>query len=427
MATAAADALTEPMLFDWAKAWAQTAPWKPERGAQLSMLRWKSFVQTEDNAFVAIVDAFTKATGVKVTVSRESIDDVQPKASVAANTGSGPDLFWGYYSLPHLFPKKCVDLTDVADYLGKKYGGWVPSAIIYGKGTENKWIDIPICYTGVSINYRISSLKKAGFSDFPTTTDELLEYAKATKANNTPGGFALGHATGDGNQWVYWCLWAHGGNMVDKNDKVILNSPETEKALSYAKQLYQTMVPGVLSWNDASNNKAFLGGEIHWTDNSVSIYISAKSDPSKRDIADDMGHANWPIGPVGKPTELGEAMPLLAMSYTKYPQACKALIAFMMEADQFNKWLEAAQAYLTHSLNAYDANPVWTSDPKLTVFRDAPKRSLTVGGLGSVGERAASAIADFVLVDMFASYCIGREDAKGAMKIAERQLQRIYL
>jgi multiple sugar transport system substrate-binding protein len=142
MATAAAGALTEPMLFDWAKAWAQTAPWKPERGAQLSMLRWQSFVQTEDNAFVAIVDAFTKATGVKVTVSRESIDDVQPKASVAANTGSGPDLFWGYYSLPHLFPKKCVDLTDVADYLGKKYGGWVPSAIIYGKGTENKWIDI---------------------------------------------------------------------------------------------------------------------------------------------------------------------------------------------------------------------------------------------------------------------------------------------
>jgi multiple sugar transport system substrate-binding protein len=132
------------------------------------MLRWKSFVQSEDNAFVAVVDAFTKATGVKVTVSRESIDDVQPKASVAANTGSGPDLFWGYYSLPHLFPKKCVDLTDVADYLGKKYGGWVPSAIIYGTGTGNKWIDIPICYTGVSINYRISSLKKAGFSNFPS-------------------------------------------------------------------------------------------------------------------------------------------------------------------------------------------------------------------------------------------------------------------
>ena len=92
------------------------------------MLRWKYFVQSEDDAFVKLIDAFTKATGVKVNISRESFEDVQPKASVAANTGAGPDLFWGLYSLPHLFPQKCVDVTDVADYLGKKYGGWVPSA-----------------------------------------------------------------------------------------------------------------------------------------------------------------------------------------------------------------------------------------------------------------------------------------------------------
>jgi len=31
----------------------------------------------------------------------------------------------------------------------------------------------------------------------------------------------------------------------------------------------------------------------------------------------------------------------------------------------------------------------WTADPKRTVFRDAAKRSLTAGGLGSVGEKAA--------------------------------------
>ena len=71
-ALAAAGALTGPSLLDWAKAWAQTAPWKPESGAQLSMLRWKYFVQSEDDAFVALIDAFTKATGVKVNISRES-------------------------------------------------------------------------------------------------------------------------------------------------------------------------------------------------------------------------------------------------------------------------------------------------------------------------------------------------------------------
>src|SRR5499427_6818088 len=295
----AAGALTGPALIEGARAWAQTAPWKPEPNAQLAMLRWKYFVQAEDEAFVALIDAFTKATGVKVTITRESYEDVTPKASVAANTGAGPDLFWGLYSLPHLFPQKCVDVSDVADYLGKKYGGWVPTAVTYGRSGD-KWIAIPICYSGNLLNYRISSLKKTGMSKFPATTDEFLEYVKATKRNGTPGGFALGHASGDGNAWVHWCLWAHGGNLVDKDDKVILNSPETAKALEYAKQLFDNMIPGTASWNDASNNKAFLAGEISWTNNGISIYAAAKKDPTKKEIAEDMDHALWPVGPVGK-------------------------------------------------------------------------------------------------------------------------------
>src|SRR3974390_1149508 len=120
---AAASSLIGPALLDWAKAWAQAAPWKPEKGAKLSMLRWKYFVQSEDAASVKLLDAIRKATGVPVQISRESYEHVQPKASVAANTGTGPDLFSGLYSLPHLFPQKCMDVTDVANYLGKKYGG----------------------------------------------------------------------------------------------------------------------------------------------------------------------------------------------------------------------------------------------------------------------------------------------------------------
>jgi multiple sugar transport system substrate-binding protein len=425
-ALATSGALAGPGLLEWAKAWAQTAPWRPEKGAQLSLLRPKSFVPAEDEVFVAATDAFSKATGVKISIIRESNDDVQPKASVAANVGAGPDLFWGWFSLPHLFSNKCLDVTDVADYLGKKYCAWAPSAIVYGKGAGSRWIDIPVCYVGALINYRISSLKRAGFSKFPETTEAFLDYAKAMKANNTPGGFALGHSTTDANGWVYWCLWAHGGNVVNKNDKIILNSPETEKALNYAKALYNSMIPGVAAWNDASNNKAFLANEIHWTNNAISIYVAATKDPTKKEIAEDMDHAYWPVGPVGHPTELHLALSLLTMTYTKYPEACRALMAFLMEADQYNSWLHASQGLLTHTLNAYDNNPIWTEDPKNAPFRDAAKRSLTVGGLGSVGEKAATGLSDFVLVDMFANVCTGREDAKGAMKMAERQLQRIY-
>jgi multiple sugar transport system substrate-binding protein len=133
-----------------------------------------------------------------------------------------------------------------------------------------------------------------------------------------------------------------------------------------------------------------------------------------------------PIGPAGKPTELHLPFTMLVFNFTKYPQACKALTAFMLEADQFNPWVAAAQGYLSHFLNAYDANPIWTSDPKRTPYRDVAKRTLTPAGRGTLGENAAAAIADFIVVDLFANYCTGREDIKGAIANAERQAKRLY-
>jgi multiple sugar transport system substrate-binding protein len=428
-ALAGAGALEAANLTAFAAAWAQSAPWKPEKGAKLQLLRWKRFVQSEEDGFMALVAAFTKATGVAVTVLNESLDDVQPKASVAANTGQGPDLFWGLYSLPHLFPAKCMDVTDVADYLGKKYGGWVPSAVTYGKSGKG-WIAIPVGYNGNVINYRQSMIEKAGFKEIPKDTAGFMELMKGLKAKSVPGGFALGRASGDGNAWVHWALWAFGGNLVAAKDKVILNSPETAKALEYAKEMSKHFVQGTASWNDAFNNKAFLESQVSLTNNGVSIYAAAKAnaakDPKAKEVMDDMNHSLWPIGPVGKPTEFHIAYPMLGMRYSKFPQACKAFMAFTLEAENYNPWLQAAVAYITHPLNAYDANPVWTSDKKLSVARDCAKRTLTAGGLGSVGEKAASALADFVILDMFASVCTERASVKEAIAVAERQARRIY-
>ncbi len=414
----------------FAQAWAQSAPWKPEAGAKIQLLRWKRFVQSEEDSFMALVAAYTKATGVDVKVINESLDDVQPKASVAANTNQGPDMFWGLYSLPHLFPAKCVDVTDVANFLGKKYGGWVPTAETYGK-SGGKWIAIPVAYNGNVINYRQSMIEKAGFKEMPKDTAGFLDLMKGLKEKSVPGGFALGRASGDGNAWVHWALWAHGGNLVDKSDKVIINSPETVKALEYVKALSDTFVSGTASWNDAFNNKAFLESQVSLTNNGVSIYAAAKAaaakgDAKAKEVMDDMNHSLWPVGPVGKPTEFHIAYPLMIMKYSKVPNACKAFMAFMLDAAQFDKWLIDSVAYLTHPLNAYDANPVWKSDPKLSMLRDAGKRTLTAGGLGSVGEKAASALADFIVLDMMASVATGRTSIKDAIAVAERQAKRIY-
>jgi multiple sugar transport system substrate-binding protein len=418
-------------LAAWSAAWAQASPFKPEAKASLQLLRWKRFVQSEEDSFMALVANFSKATGIEVKVINESLDDVQPKASVAANTNQGPDLFWGLYSLPHLFPTKCVDVSDVANYLGKKYGGWVPTAETYGKGPGGKWIAIPVAYNGNVINFRQSMIEKAGFKEVPKDTAGFLELMKALKEKSTPGGFALGRASGDGNAWVHWALWSQGANLVNAKDQVVINSPETVKALEYIKALSDTFVAGTASWNDAFNNKAFLESQVSLTNNGVSIYAaakaaSAKGDAKAKEVMDDMNHSLWPIGPVGKPTEFHIAYPLMAMRYSKFPNACKAFMAYMLEAENYNKWLIDSVAYLTHPLNAYDANEVWKTDPKLSMLRDAGKRTLTAGGLGSVGEKAAGALADFVLLDMVASVCTGRASIKDAIAVAERQAKRIY-
>ncbi|MHC2620034.1 multiple sugar transport system substrate-binding protein [Bradyrhizobium huanghuaihaiense] len=424
-ALAATGMLTGPALFDFARAWAQSAPWKAEPGAKLTVMRWKRFVPAEDDAFNQMVAAFKAATGTEMNVFSESFEDVQPKASVAANTGSGLDLAWGLHTLPQLFPTKVLKMNDVADYLGKKYGGWTDAAAKTCKLGDD-WLGIPVATNGGYMTYRKSALDKAGFKEFPKDFPGFLEMCKALKANNTPAGFALGHASGDGNSWLHWVLWGHGAYTVDQNDKIIINSPETAKALEYCKALYESFIPGTASWNDSSNNKAYLAGELYCTANGISIYVAAKTDATKKELTEDTYHALWPVGPVGKPTELQLALPILAFNFTKYPNASKAFVAFMLEKENYEKWLDGAQGYLTQTLNAYESAPIWTADPKNAVFSQASKRTLPAAGIGTVGEKAATAIADFIVVDMFANYCTGAKDAKGAMAEAERQLKRIY-
>src|SRR5512147_1735386 len=97
---------------------------KPEKGAKLRVLRWKRFVQGDEEQWLANTKKFTEKTGIEVRVDSEGWEDVRPKAAVAANVGAGPDIIIGWYDDPHQYPDKLVDLTELATYLGKKYGGW---------------------------------------------------------------------------------------------------------------------------------------------------------------------------------------------------------------------------------------------------------------------------------------------------------------
>ena len=124
-------------------------------------------------------------------------------------------FIWGTQAIPHLIPDKLLEVSDVADYLGGKYGGWYDMPKQYGTH-QGKWISLPLCVGGNYINYRKSMAKEVGFDKFPTTTDDFMKLAKELKKAGKPGGFALGHATGDANAWTHWLIWTFGGSLVDE-------------------------------------------------------------------------------------------------------------------------------------------------------------------------------------------------------------------
>jgi hypothetical protein len=61
------------------------------------------FIEAEDDPFIVFNRRLHAGNGRKDNHYRESIDDVQPKASIAANTGAGRDVFWDRYSPPYVF------------------------------------------------------------------------------------------------------------------------------------------------------------------------------------------------------------------------------------------------------------------------------------------------------------------------------------
>ncbi|WP_374637067.1 extracellular solute-binding protein, partial [Paracoccus sp. (in: a-proteobacteria)] len=172
-ALAAAGALVGP--FRAGRALAQAAPmFTPEEGASLRLLRWVPFVAGEEEAWNANTAAFTAATGVKVTIDQESWEDVRPKAAVAANVGSGPDMVMSWFDDPFQYPDKLVDVTDLCTHLGEAHGGWYDGLAAYGS-QDGKWISTPLCAIGNAICYRDSHMKAAGFEEFPTDTDGFLK------------------------------------------------------------------------------------------------------------------------------------------------------------------------------------------------------------------------------------------------------------
>jgi multiple sugar transport system substrate-binding protein len=390
---------------------------------RLRVLTWSNTLPAMDDVLREQAKEYTKAKGVEVAFEFINQTDLPTKTAAAVESGAGPDIITLWSDGPHLHDKALIDVGDVAEGLGKELKGWTNIAkdiSVVGKTWKSvPWAIIPICIT-----YRSDWCKEVGYAKFPDTYDEMLVMSKKLKDKGHPVGFALGRAIGDGNQSHYPMLWAFGGAEAKKDGKTVaINSPETAKVVDYRRQLFKDgETDDILSWDDSSNNRAFLAEAVSVTGNAASIYWAEKKNaPQLRDVTD---HALWPQGPAGR-FGYSTAISLGIFKFSKAQKEAKAFIRWMMEPKQFSAWMGIGEGMMAGLLNFYEDDPVWKKDPKLEVVRQIPKYVRMPGYPAPPSRPAAEAMVKYVIVNMFARACKGMSTPE-TIKIAEGELKEIY-
>ena len=403
------------------------------QGTKLHIVRWVDFIPEADVELKRQAPEASKALGAEVTLEFINANDLQPRITAAIQSGSGADIFQMLWNWPHLYANGLVDVTDVAEPIGKSQGGFYdafPAACKVG----GRWLAVPHGTGANAVAYRKSWHAEIGLTEFPKTMDAWREAGKKLKAKGKPVGQALGHSFGDPPTFCYPLLWSFGGAETDPSGKkVVLNSKGTLESVKFMQAFWKDACDeGGLAWDDTNNNRAFHAGEISATLNGASIYIVAKRQAEK--IKDEKGEPLWrdidhaaplPAGPAGS-AALYATFQHAVMKYSKNQTLAKNFLAWLAKPENYGKWFEVNEGYTAGATKMWEENPMWSRiDKPLQIFRRAARHTRALGYQGPPTAKATESYSKYIIVDMYAKACQGTK-AEDVVKWADGELKKIY-
>lgn len=393
------------------------------KGTKLHLLQWSNFISQADEELRRQANEWGKQMGVKVTIETINANDLQARTTAAIESGTGPDIIQLLRNWPYLYANGCIEVDEIAEEVKANYGGYYQSFEDYCF-VSGHYKAIP--YQGGSglHTYREDWFKEVGAEKFPDTWEEYHQIGKKLKERGHPFGQSLGHTFGDAPGFCNQLLWAFGGKEVEADGKTVaINSPETLQALEFMIELWRdTMDETGLSWDDTSNNRAFLAEQISCTLNGASIYLVAKKDYPE--LAEKINHGKTLAGPAGRFNGI-LTFEHAIMKYSKNQEAALEFIRFLMAKENYYKWLEVGQGYNIGPGPDQENHPLWQKDPKMVGFRDVGRYSRSEGYAGPPSRAASEAISKYIIVDLFARVVQG-EPPKKALEWAETELRNIY-
>ena len=384
---------------------------------ELTFLSFNHFVPASDDELKRQAEVFGKQAGVTVRVDTIQAPQLFAKRAAQAASQSGHDLIVTGAADPFLYEQQLIDMGDLVDYLGGRYGGWYPFAKETCQ-TASGWRAVPWFWVAFPGCYNEVHFKKAGLQP-PKTWDDLLKAGKILKKQGNPVGIAISHCT-DANISFWSILWCNGGKVLETDGKTpAINSDKAAQVVEWYKELYKdAMEPEVLSWDDAGNNRFILSGKGSWIHNPISPYNAALA--NKQPIADDINHHNSPAGPAGTHSRAPQ-LSLGIWKFSKNQELAKEFIAYLFQKQNFDAWIVASNAFNHPPLKNLADHPIWARNPKFAML---PKEAEYAhpGGWPAKPTEAVQRIDDnYILADMVAKAVNGMP-TKRAMDWAQEQV-----
>ena len=210
------------------------------------------------------------------------------KVAAAVQAGDPPDV-WLDNRPPFQLDQLGVvqDVTDLQDKVTEMYGE--PAARPKGECMLNdRWVGV-VLHTRADGGWARTDVFEPAGVDIQSirTFDELRDAClEVSDPENEMFGWGITvNQSGDGSWFMNRVIQGYGGAWQDDTGEyVTLNTPETVEAINwivdtYTNEKYAPMLPpGVLAWTDSSNNEAYLGGKIAYTQNGGTVYAKAVAD-----------------------------------------------------------------------------------------------------------------------------------------------------
>ncbi|GAA3757749.1 sugar ABC transporter substrate-binding protein [Microbacterium kribbense] len=250
------------------------------------------------------IPEFEKESGLKVTLTQLSEDQLADSYKVKLNAGSSdvdvmmyrPLQVGKLFASSHYFADLTQRVQSDANWNWSDFQPGPVSITTY----QDKVVGVPIITENEILYYRKDLLTKAGL-EVPTTMDELKAAAKKISEEN-PGvaGFVSRTQASAGVTQFSGFLYSFGGDWIDSNGKSGIASDAAKKAYAYYGGLLRDYGPAQvntdMSWPEAM--AIFQQGKAAFETDASSLYENL-TNPEKSKVADQVGFAPFPAGPAG--------------------------------------------------------------------------------------------------------------------------------